>query len=399
MLERMLTKVSYMQFNNTNIRKKIMKAKIVLFTSFAAILFMSSELISQYRGTPELIIRTRNGTSPVTFYTELISSKAWAASWLSQPQNYLTDETKYTNPDDLVMPGEYSNNDKGFNTDIYPYERPPYWPVLGRGDYKITTGVDKNTVQLLVKAYGSTFNYPDKAIWFNYTEKTFEDSLGNPLDEIVLYYGTGGLQPTPPTNFICTNPTNYGQNPQFEWYAPEHPESTTFSYQIYRNTGAGYTQIGSTSSTTYTDTGAELDKFGNTTYYYVKAKGSNSPLSDASNIVEINTDIASKPLPGSSDNKKEDTAQPASKELLSLSIYPNPFNAEAKLSYVLEKDARINIKIYNFRGQQIATLENGFKPAGTHTLLFCGGSLPGGVYFLRMQIKNQQIAKKILLLK
>ena len=54
---------------------------------------------------------------------------------------------------------------------------------------------------------------------------------------------------------------------------------------------------------------------------------------------------------------------------------------------------------YNLNGQKITELINEFKYPGEYAINFSGQSLPGGVYFSRLQIKNQQISKKIFLLK
>ncbi len=78
---------------------------------------------------------------------------------------------------------------------------------------------------------------------------------------------------------------------------------------------------------------------------------------------------------------------------------PNPFNPTTKISYYLLEASPVKIMVYNMAGQKTADLVNEFKYQGEHSVDFDGQSLAGGIYFVRMQIKNQQIIRKILLLK
>ena len=82
--------------------------------------------------------------------------------------------------------------------------------------------------------------------------------------------------------------------------------------------------------------------------------------------------------------------------------YPNPFNPETVISYTLPKAAHISIDIYNSIGQKIITLENGYKTAGRHTIIWRGldtNGLPvsSGVYFYRLKSDSGILVKKMLL--
>ena len=78
-----------------------------------------------------------------------------------------------------------------------------------------------------------------------------------------------------------------------------------------------------------------------------------------------------------------------------ISICPNPFNPITKISYYLPVASPVKIMVYNMAGQKTADLVNEFKYQGEHSVDYNGQSIAGGVYFVSMQFKNQQITKKI----
>jgi hypothetical protein len=89
--------------------------------------------------------------------------------------------------------------------------------------------------------------------------------------------------------------------------------------------------------------------------------------------------------------------------------YPNPFNPVTKIKYVLPQYSLVELKVYNMLGQEIATLVNQEKPAGTYEVNFSAGSfgdassaaggLPSGVYIYRLQAGSYFETKKMVLLK
>lgn len=88
--------------------------------------------------------------------------------------------------------------------------------------------------------------------------------------------------------------------------------------------------------------------------------------------------------------------------------YPNPFNPETVINYKLPIAGNVTLKVYDVLGREVATLVDGFKPAGNHMSQFSsrnlpagrqGSQLPSGVYFYRLQTGNYIHAKKMTLLK
>jgi hypothetical protein len=79
--------------------------------------------------------------------------------------------------------------------------------------------------------------------------------------------------------------------------------------------------------------------------------------------------------------------------------YPNPFNPVTTISYTLPKAADVKICVYDFLGNEVATLVDGMRSEGTHTTLFDGAKLSSGIYFYKLQTEGRVISKKMVLIK
>jgi len=85
--------------------------------------------------------------------------------------------------------------------------------------------------------------------------------------------------------------------------------------------------------------------------------------------------------------------------------YPNPFNPSTRIQYAISSPANgtgkqfVTIKIYDVIGNEINTIVNEEKPAGTHEVSFNAGSLSNGVYFYKLTAGNFVQTRKMILLK
>jgi len=79
--------------------------------------------------------------------------------------------------------------------------------------------------------------------------------------------------------------------------------------------------------------------------------------------------------------------------------YPNPFNPSTVISYELPSDSRVELKIYDMLGQEVATLVDGEQSAGYKSVRFIATDIPSGVYFYRVKAGEFTDIKKMLLLK
>ncbi len=77
--------------------------------------------------------------------------------------------------------------------------------------------------------------------------------------------------------------------------------------------------------------------------------------------------------------------------------YPNPFNPATTIEFSLAKAGRVELSVYNVLGQKVATLVDGYKPAGQHKVTFDARGLPSGVYFYKLQAGDYQAIHKMVL--
>jgi hypothetical protein len=82
-----------------------------------------------------------------------------------------------------------------------------------------------------------------------------------------------------------------------------------------------------------------------------------------------------------------------------LQNYPNPFNPRTKISYILNKEARVRLSVLNLMGEEVARLVEEHQPSGQHSAWFDGDSHASGVYITRLMANGQVQTRKMLLLK
>jgi len=79
--------------------------------------------------------------------------------------------------------------------------------------------------------------------------------------------------------------------------------------------------------------------------------------------------------------------------------YPNPFNPTTVISYQLPVSITLNIKVYDVLGNEVATLVDEFKNAGTYEVIFDGSNLSSTIYYYQLIAGNYIQTRKMLLLK
>ena len=83
--------------------------------------------------------------------------------------------------------------------------------------------------------------------------------------------------------------------------------------------------------------------------------------------------------------------------------YPNPFNPRTKIGWQSPVSSWQTLKIYDVLGNEVSTLVDEYKPAGSYQVEFStigeAANLPSGVYFYRLQAGDFVQTKKLLLLK
>lgn len=79
--------------------------------------------------------------------------------------------------------------------------------------------------------------------------------------------------------------------------------------------------------------------------------------------------------------------------------YPNPFNPSTNINFTMPKAGNVKIVLFNALGQEVATLFNGNKDAGFHTVQFNANGLPSGIYFYQMTSEGFNQVRKMILAK
>lgn len=104
-------------------------------------------------------------------------------------------------------------------------------------------------------------------------------------------------------------------------------------------------------------------------------------------------------IPTSRENYSDPTTSPDQFRLNQ--NYPNPFNPSTTISFNLPVAANTVLRIYNVRGQEIATLINGFRKAGTYFMTFDAANfhMSTGIYFYRLEAGQNVQSRKMILIK
>lgn len=79
--------------------------------------------------------------------------------------------------------------------------------------------------------------------------------------------------------------------------------------------------------------------------------------------------------------------------------YPNPFNPSTNINFSLPESQQVSLKIYDISGREIATLIDGFKSIGEHSVSFDASNLSSGVYIYQLKAGNRVDTKRMLLIK
>ncbi|MEJ5262844.1 MAG: carboxypeptidase regulatory-like domain-containing protein [Ignavibacterium sp.] len=89
--------------------------------------------------------------------------------------------------------------------------------------------------------------------------------------------------------------------------------------------------------------------------------------------------------------------------------FPNPFNPFTKIRFVIPASSLnpfskgegtfVTLKVYNLLGNEIATLVNDYKAAGSYEVEFNASNLSSGIYFYQLQSGSFIQTKKMLMLK
>jgi serine protease len=80
-----------------------------------------------------------------------------------------------------------------------------------------------------------------------------------------------------------------------------------------------------------------------------------------------------------------------------VNVYPNPANASAEVAYSMTENGNVNIGLYDAAGRKVAQIAQGARTAGTYRETLNTGTLPEGIYTIRMEAGNAIINRRLVI--
>ncbi|MCX7984483.1 MAG: endo-1,4-beta-xylanase [Bacteroidetes bacterium] len=187
--------------------------------------------------------------------------------------------------------------------------------------------------------------------------------------------------PLPPQLVSPVNETNVPLNPILQWRKAE----TATSHKLQLATQSTFSSGSIVLDTTIVDTVLQVRSLRGQTQYYWRVSGSNSSGSSSYSSSSFTT--VSEPT-----SVNENHQIPA---VLSLHPnYPNPFNPTTIITYSVDKECYVSLKVYNTLGQEVATLFEGVRTPGHYSVHFNGGNLTSGIYYYSLKVLDHAVGIK-----
>lgn len=80
-------------------------------------------------------------------------------------------------------------------------------------------------------------------------------------------------------------------------------------------------------------------------------------------------------------------------------MHPNPFNSTTTINYIIPTASHVSLELYNTLGQRVLTLFEGQRKAGMYDAVITADDLVSGLYFVRLNVREQRVNRKLLLLR
>jgi len=91
-------------------------------------------------------------------------------------------------------------------------------------------------------------------------------------------------------------------------------------------------------------------------------------------------------------------------ESYTLRNYPNPFNPTTMIEFSIQNDSKVELSIYNIKGQKVKQLIIDQLSAGEHSVVWDGrdeNNFPvgSGIYFYKLRVDDLEKTRKMILMK
>jgi len=81
------------------------------------------------------------------------------------------------------------------------------------------------------------------------------------------------------------------------------------------------------------------------------------------------------------------------------SISPNPFNSSVQISYSVNRDTFVDMRMFDITGREVDQIYNSYRKVGTYQMIFNSAHLTSGLYFLSLKTSSEFEIKKVICLK
>lgn len=92
----------------------------------------------------------------------------------------------------------------------------------------------------------------------------------------------------------------------------------------------------------------------------------------------------------------EDREKEIANEFRLVQNYPNPFNPTTEIEFVLPEQMQVTLDVYAIHGQHVATLIDGVRSAGSHSVTFDAAGIPSGIYLYRLKSELSVQTKRMI---
>ncbi len=82
-----------------------------------------------------------------------------------------------------------------------------------------------------------------------------------------------------------------------------------------------------------------------------------------------------------------------------VSVYPNPFNSQSRISYNLLESGHVDLSLFDISGRLVNNLVNGNREVGLNSATLNGNSLSSGVYIVKLKSEGKIAQQKVILIK
>lgn len=81
------------------------------------------------------------------------------------------------------------------------------------------------------------------------------------------------------------------------------------------------------------------------------------------------------------------------------SVYPNPFNSSATVSFTVDHAGSVNLALYDLSGRLVSQLHSGHLTSGSYQVPVNGAELASGMYLVRLSDGSRVLHQKLTLLR